>query len=148
MATPVQVSLEEIISMLLSRVDSLTANDENNKTKSNIIYRVLYKKGLITEEDIFASVKDEYGMLVKLGVIKDEPKEEMYQTITDGILQWLKCDVEGIKNTMAEYEKRVQEYVKEEEAEKPKIEVASANVLEQLDAVSGAKRPGGGKLII
>ena len=49
MASPMQVSLEEIISMLLQRVESLSANDENSKTKSNIIYRVLYKKGLLTE---------------------------------------------------------------------------------------------------
>lgn len=148
MASPMQVSLEEIISMLLSRVDSLSANDENSKTKSNIMYRVLYKKGLISEEDILESIKDEYGMLLKLGVIKEEPKEDMYKTISDGILQWIKCDVDGIKNTMAEYEKKVQEYAKEEAAKKPKIEVAGANVLNQLDAASGANRPGGGKLII
>ncbi len=63
MASPMQVSLEEIISMLLQRVESLSANDENSKTKSNIIYRVLYKKGLLTEADILESVKDEYHML-------------------------------------------------------------------------------------
>lgn len=148
MASPMQVSLEEIISMLLSRVDSLSANDENNKTKSNIMYRVLYKKGLISEEDILESVKDEYGMLLKLGVIKEEPKEEMYKTISDGILQWIKCDVDGIKKTMAEYEKKVQEYAREEAAKKPKIEVAGANVLNQLNAAAGSNRPGGGKLII
>ena len=45
MATPVQVSLEEIISMLLSRVDSLTANDENNKTKSNISIGFFIRRG-------------------------------------------------------------------------------------------------------
>jgi len=32
MAAPMQISLEEIISMLLSRVESLSANDENSKT--------------------------------------------------------------------------------------------------------------------
>ena len=57
MVSPMQVSLEEIITMLLSRVESLSANDENSKTKSNIVYRVLYKKGILTEEDILESVK-------------------------------------------------------------------------------------------
>ncbi len=66
MAAPMQISLEEIITMLLSRVESLSANDENSKTKSNIIYRTLYKKGLITEEDIMDSVKEEYKMLKEL----------------------------------------------------------------------------------
>lgn len=144
MAAPMQVSLEEIITMLLSRVESLSANDENNKTKSNIIYRALYKKGLITDEDIMDSVKAEYKMLKELGVIQAEPKDEMYQTISDGILQWIKGDVEGIKKSMADYEKKLQEYAREEAAQKPKIQVAGANVLNQLDSMSGGK----GKLIV
>ena len=144
MAAPMQISLEEIITMLLSRVESLSANDENNKTKSNIIYRALYKKGLITEQDIMDSVKEEYKMLKELGVIQAEPKDEMYQTISDGILQWIKGDVEGIKKSMADYEKKLQEYAREEAAQKPKIQVAGANVLSQLDSMSGGK----GKLIV
>ncbi|MDO5562718.1 MAG: hypothetical protein Q4F74_03800 [Synergistaceae bacterium] len=147
MAGPMQVSLEDVISMLLSRVESLSANDENSKTKSNIIYRALYKKGLITDEDILASIKDEYKMLKDLGVIQAEPKDEMYQTIADGILQWIKCDVAGIKKSMADYEKKLQEYAREEAAKKPKIEVANANVLNQLDAAAAAT-PNGKKLII
>lgn len=144
MAAPMQISLEEIITMLLSRVESLSANDENSKTKSNIIYRALYKKGLISQEDIMDSVKEEYKMLKELGVIQTEPNDEMYGTITDGILQWIKGDVEGIKRSMAEYEKKLQEYAREEAAKKPKIEVAGANVLNQLDNMAGAK----GKLIV
>ena len=144
MAGPVQFSLEEIISMLLHRVESLAASDENSKTKQNIIYRALYKKGLLTEEDITASVKEEYRMLKELGVIREEPAEEVYKSITDGILQWIKGDVDGIKKSMADYEKKLQEYAREE-AKKPKIEVAGANVLSQLDAAAANKK---GKLII
>lgn len=144
MAGPVQFSLEEIISMLLQRVESLAASDENSKTKQNIIYRVLYKKGILTDDDIMASVKEEYRMLKELGVIKEEPAEDAYRTITDGVLQWVKGDVEGIKKSMADYEKKLQEYAREE-AKKPRIEVAGANVLNQLDAAAANKR---GKLII
>jgi len=132
-----QISLEEIISMLLARVESLTANDENTKTKSNIISRVLYKKGIITEQDIVDSVKDEYRMLKELGVIQQEPQEEVYKSIVDGILQWVRGDVEGIKKSMAEYEKRLQDYAREEASKKPTIEVAGAGVLSQLDRMSG-----------
>ena len=68
MAAPMQISLEEIISMLLQRVESLSASDENSKTKQNIINRVLYKKGILTDEDILDSVKEDYRMLKELGV--------------------------------------------------------------------------------
>ena len=114
MPAPMQISLEEIISMLLQRVEALSASDENSKTKQNIIYRALYKKGLITEEDILDSVKEEYRMLKELGVIQDEPSDDMYKTITDGILQWIKGDVEGIKKSMAEYEQKLREFAREE----------------------------------
>ena len=133
MAAPMQISLEEIITMLLSRVVSLSANEENSKTKANILNRVLYKKGILTEADILDSVKEEYRMLKELGVIQAEPGEDVYKTVTDGIVQWIKGDVEGIKNSMDENEKKLQEYAREEATKKPKIEVASANVLSQLD---------------
>ena len=145
MPAPMQISLEEIISMLLQRVDALSASDENNKTKQNIINRVLYNKGILTEEDILASVRKEYKMLTELKVIQSEPDDAMYQTITDGILQWIRGDVEGIKKSMDDYEKQLQEFAKAEAAKKPKIEVAGANVLNQLDAAAATK---GGKLII
>lgn len=144
MAGAMQISLEEIISMLLQRVELLSANDENNKTKQNIIFRVLYKKGFITDDDIKESVREEYKMLKSLGAIQEEPAEEMYETITDNILQWIKGDIEGIKQAVADYEKKMQQYAKEEAAKKPKIEVAGANVLNQLDAAASKK----GKLII
>ncbi len=144
MPAPMQISLEEIISMLLQRVEALAASDENSKTKQNIIYRVLYKKGLITDEDILGSVKEEYRMLKELGAIQSEPDGEMYKTIADGILQWIKGDVDGIKQSMEEYEKKLREYAREEAAKKPRIEVAGANVLNQLDAAANK----GGKLII
>ncbi|MCF0247409.1 MAG: hypothetical protein HUJ86_02255, partial [Synergistes sp.] len=98
-----------------------------------------------TEADILDSVKEEYRMLKELGAIRDEPDETMYKTIVEGILQWIKGDVEGIKKSMEEYEKKLQEYAREEAAKKPKIEVANANVLNQLDAAAKGK---GGKLII
>ena len=144
MAAPMQISLEEIISMLLQRVESLSASDENSKTKQNIINRVLYKKGILTDEDILDSVKEEYRMLKELGAIQSEPDDAMYKTITDGVLQWIKGDVDGIKQSMADYEKKLQEYAREEASKKPKIEVAGANVLNQLDAAANKK----GKLII
>jgi glutamyl/glutaminyl-tRNA synthetase len=145
MPAPMQISLEEVISMLLQRVEGLAANDENNKTKANIVNRVLYKKGLITDEEIKESVKEEYRMLKELGAIKEEPKEDVYQTVADGIVQWLKGDTAAIKKTMEDYQKKLEEMAREEEAKKPKIAVAGAGVLSELDQMSNKN---GGKLIV
>lgn len=148
MPMPVQISLEEVLSMLLSRVELLSVNEENSKTRFNVLARALYKKGILNDEDILSAVKDEYKMLKELGLIGEEPAEEVTQALADSILQWIKGDVEAIKKSMEEYEKRLREY-STQETSRSNITVAPSSVLQQLDKLGGpAKKPGGGKLII
>ncbi|MGI6251875.1 MAG: hypothetical protein ACOYJV_00370 [Aminivibrio sp.] len=144
MAMPMQVSLDEILSMLLARVDSLALSDENSKSKFNIITRVLYKKGILTDEDVIESIREEHRMLKELGAIAEMPDDDMVATIADNILQWIKGDVDALKKGMEEYEKKLQEAMSKQS--QPKIDVASPAVLQQLDRLGG--KPGGGKLII
>lgn len=145
-----QISLEEVITMLLSRVESLAMNDENNKTRFNIVLRTLYKKGLITDQDIIDSVKEEHKMLKDLGLIQEEPGDDIVDTVAESILQWVRGDVDAIKKTMEEYERKIKEYAREQE-KKSSLTVASSDVLQQLDRLSpppGSSNRGGGKLII
>jgi ATP/maltotriose-dependent transcriptional regulator MalT len=149
MALPMQISLEEVITMLLSRVESLAMSDENGKTRFNVITRALYKKGLITDEDITASVREEHRMLKELGMLQELPKDDVVKAVAEGILQWIRGDVDAIRQAMEEYDKRLKEYAREE-SRKPAIAVASSDVLHQLDRM--APPPGstnrGSKLII
>ncbi|KUK58229.1 MAG: Uncharacterized protein XD80_0955, partial [Synergistales bacterium 53_16] len=76
-----QISLDELLSILVARMDSLAYSDENQKTKLNIISRALYKKGLIEDEDIIESVREEHRILKELGAISELPSEEVVQAI-------------------------------------------------------------------
>ena len=131
--------------MLLARVDSLAFNDENLKTKFNILARAMYRKGLISDEDIVDSIREEHRILADLGLIQEVPADDVIRTVAEGILQWVKGDVGAIKKAMEDYEKKLQEPAKQQ-AEKPKIDVASPAVLQQLDMLSG-KGKGKSKLI-
>ncbi len=142
---PMQISLDEVLSMLLARVDSLAFNDENLKTKFNILARAMYRKGLISDEDIVDSIREEHRILADLGLIQEVPADDVIRTVAEGILQWVKGDVGAIKKAMEDYEKKLQELAKQQ-AEKPKIDVASPAVLQQLDMLSG-KGKGKSKLI-
>lgn len=142
MAMPMQISLEEIISMLLSRVEALSVNDENEKTKNSVILRVLYKKGIITDADIEESIRDEHKMLRDLGLIKDLPSDEAVKASAENILQWARGDVQAIKTAMDEYEKKVREYAEEQQRRQSGLTVASADALTQLDRL--APPPGSG----
>jgi len=145
MDMPMQISLDEILSMLLARVDSMAYNQENIKTKFNILGRVMYKKGLVTDEDIEESIREEHRILKELGAISEMPDDDVVTAIADSILQWVKGDVEAIKKAMKDYEQKAQEMASKQQNAKPKIDVASPAVLKQLDSMQNKK---GGKLII
>ena len=146
MAMPVQIGLDEIISMLLARVDSLVLSDENSKSKFNIITRVLYKKGIITDDDVANSIREEHRVLKELGLIAEEPGEDVVKAIAENILQWIRGDVEALKKGMEEYERKMQDAMSRQQ-QKPKIDVAPAAVLQQLNRMGG-KQGGGSKLIL
>ncbi|KUL00198.1 MAG: Uncharacterized protein XE12_1442, partial [Synergistales bacterium 54_9] len=99
-------------------------------------------------EDIIESVREEHRILKELGAISELPSEEVVQAIADSILQWIKGDVEKIIQAMEEYETKLQEMMqKEQQASKPKIDIASPAILEQLDKLNKGKGGGGSKLI-
>ncbi|HOO62634.1 MAG TPA: hypothetical protein PK364_01770 [Synergistaceae bacterium] len=141
-----QITLDDLLSMLMARVDSMAMAEENLKTKMNILGRVLYKKGLLTEEDVIDSVREEHRVLKELGAIETMPGDDVVKLSAESILQWIRGDVEAIKKGMEDYERRVRE-IAAQEAKKPRIDVASASVLDQLDHMTG-KKAGGGKLIL
>ncbi|MDR1874452.1 MAG: hypothetical protein LBQ90_05475 [Synergistaceae bacterium] len=142
---PVQIGLDELLSMLLARVDGMTMESENQKSRFNIMFRILYKKGLISDQDVLDSVKEEHRILKELGMIDQEPSREALEASARGILLWLKSDINAIRRTMEEYEKRVSDAMAKQQ--KPKIDVAPAAVLSQLDRLGG-QQGGGKKLII
>jgi hypothetical protein len=142
---PMQIGLDELLSMLLARVDGMAVDSENQKSRFNIMFRILYKKGLISDQDVLDSVKEEHRILKELGMIDQEPSHEALENAARGILLWVRSDTDAIKRTMEEYEKRVSDAMSKQQ--KPKIDVAPAAILGQLDRLGG-QQGGGKKLII
>ena len=140
-----QISLDEVLSMLLSRVDAMAVANENMKNKFNILARALYKKGLLTDDDLVQSVKEEHKLLLDLGAIKEMPADEALKSIADNMIVWIKNDAEAIRKNMKDYEAKVKAMIEEEE-KKPRLDVASAADLQRLERMSG-KKSGGGLII-
>ena len=131
--------------MLLSRVDAMAVANENMKSKFNILARALYKKGLLTDDDLVQSVKEEHKLLLDLGAIKEMPADEALKSIADNMIVWIKNDAEAIRKNMKDYEAKVKAMIEEEE-KKPRLDVASAADLQRLERMSG-KKSGGGLII-
>ena len=139
-----QIGLDQLLSMLMARVDNLDMDSENQKSRFNIMFRILYKKGAISDKDVLNSVREEYQMLKELGMVDEMPSEAALESAAKSLLLWIKGDTEPIKKTMEEYKKRVADAMAKQS--KPKIDVAPAAILGQLDRM-GAQQ-GGKKLII
>ena len=142
---PMQIGLDELLSMLLARVDGLAMDAENQKSRFNIMFRILYKKGLFSEADALEAVREEHRILKDLGMLEKMPEEEAVKAAADALMLWVKGDVAAIRKSLEEYDKRLQEAMNKQQ--KPKIDVASAAVLNQLDRMGGGAQ-GGKKLIL
>lgn len=142
---PMQIGLDELLSMLLARVDGLAMDAENQKSRFNIMFRILYKKGLFSEADALEAVREEHHILKDLGMLDKMPEEEALKAAADALMLWVKGDVAAIRKSMEEYDKRLQEAMNKQQ--KPKIDVAPAAVLNQLDRMGGGAQ-GGKKLIL
>ncbi len=145
MPMPMQISLDDVLSLLLLRGNAISLANVYILSKFNILARALYKKGLLNDDDILQSVKDEHQLLVDLGAIKSMPDEATLKSIADNVTQWVKNDAEAIKKSMMEYEAKVKAMIEEEE-KKPRLDVASAADLQRLDRMSGKAQ--GSRLIV
>lgn len=130
-----QISLDELLGMLVSRTEEIAIDNENQKNRFNIMFRILYKKGLFDEKDAIDAIRDENKILLELGIIKAMPDEKTLKAAADNLMLWVKGDTKEIKRSMEELQKRIQEAEAKQNA--PKIETAPAGVLNQLDRLNG-----------
>lgn len=141
---PMQIGLDELLGMLVSRVEELALDSENQKSRFNVMFRMLYRKGLFNENDALEAIRDENKILLELGMIKSMPDEKTLKAAADNLMLWIKGDTKEIKRSIEELQKRIQETA--EKQNKPRIETAPAGVLNELDRI-GANNTGR-KLII
>ncbi len=141
-----QMTLEDMLSFLMARIDSVAMTGESLKTKFDVLGRVLYKKGIITDDDIVESVREQGKLMKAIGVTQAELSDEEVKAIADNILVWLKGDAATIKKSMEEYEQRLRE-IASQEMKKPRLDVASPAVLSELDKITKGGKSGG-KLIM
>ncbi len=145
----IQVTLDEVLNYLMLRAQSSEALLETLRVRANAVGRALYRKGLLTDEDIRSAVEEEYRIMRELKNIPPDVREEEIRAeieeVTRSIVNWFRGDVEDIKKALEDYEKAVKEAMARRAA-RSRLDVAPATVLTQLDRMKGA--PGGKKLII
>ena len=128
---PMQIGLDELLTMVISRVEEMALDAENQKSRFNVMFRILYKKGLFNEKDALEAIREENKILQDLGLIKAMPDEKTLKAAADNLMLWIKGDAKEIKASLDEYKKRLEEA--QAQQNKPHIDVAPAGVLNELD---------------
>jgi hypothetical protein len=140
------MTLEDMLSLMMARIDSVAMSEESMKTKFDVLGRALYKKGIITDDDIVDAVREQGKLMKAIGATQNDLTDEEVKAIAENILLWLKGDADTIKKSMEEYEQKLRELASQEN-KKPRLDVASPAILSELDKITKGGKPGN-KLIL
>ncbi|OAA31293.1 hypothetical protein AT15_07290 [Kosmotoga arenicorallina S304] len=136
-----QISLEQILSVLMSKVEALEAAMDDLRLRNNIILRLIKRSGEIDKETIQEAVMEELEVSKKAGLIEEEREtSSTVASLTDSIYNWLTGDVEEIKAKMDEYRKKMEEIMKEQESKV--IDVAPPDFVKRLEPKEPKKNGG------
>jgi len=129
----VQITLDELLNLIMARLDAMEMAVEDLKVRMNILMRVVYNTEKLTDEDWKKAVEDELAIMKKAGMLETFGEEEVHR-LTESMLKWLKGDVEEIKKAIESYRRRIEEIAKKSTQGKS-IDIASPDLLHRLDAM-------------
>ncbi|MBM7559794.1 hypothetical protein [Marinitoga litoralis] len=141
-----QVSIDQIINVIMAKLEGLEMSVEDLKFRTNIALRVLYKNNLLTEDNLVEAIKDEFKAHTELEGKGLELPEEKAKEMSKDILNWIKIDLEEMKKKMKEYEEELKKIL--QQADSPDISIASPDLLNQLDQMKKNNKGGNGGLIL
>ncbi|HHV02020.1 MAG TPA: hypothetical protein GXX68_07590 [Defluviitoga tunisiensis] len=130
-----QISLDQLLQVLMARLDSLEMSLEDLKFRTDVALRILRKNNLLDEDKVKEAVKEEFVLLNQLSDEKEEINEEKIESITKGIINWVDNDVDYFKRQYADFQEKLRQFLEEED--KSNISVASPELLKQLESLKG-----------
>jgi fructose/tagatose bisphosphate aldolase len=125
------MSLEEIMSVMLSRIEGLSASMEDLRFRMNVLGSVMVDKGNVTKDDIRAAVRKQLNIMKYLGSA-EEVDLGAVEGLSESIMNWFNGDMSAIKAELEEYKKMMEEAERKMKTEGQKIEIAGAGALGDL----------------
>lgn len=136
----VQVTLDQLLSAIMSRMDSMEASLNDIRIKTNVLLRLLKENGTeLTKDRILEVVKEELEVMSRAGMLDSEETDEISSSIAEGIHKWLEGDVADIREKIDNYRKEAKEAGSDSDNV---IDVASPDFLSRLENVKGKSKKG------
>jgi predicted phage tail protein len=125
------MSLEELMNMLISRLEGLSASVEDLRFRINIIGSALTDQDVIKKEDIRAAVRKQLNIMKYLGSA-DNVDFNTVEGLTESIMNWFDGDMSAIKAEYEQYKKIMEEAEEKIKKEGQRIEIAGPGSLGDL----------------
>jgi hypothetical protein len=125
------MSLEELMNMLISRLEGLSASVEDLRFRINIIGSALTDQDVIKKDDIRAAVRKQLNIMKYLGSA-DNVDFNTVEGLTESIMNWFDGDMSAIKAEYEQYKKIMEEAEEKIKKEGQRIEIAGPGSLGDL----------------
>lgn len=125
------MSLEEIMNILISRIEGLSASIEDLRFRVNIIGSALADSETINKEAVRVAVRKQLNIMKYLGSA-DNVDFNTVEGLTESIMNWFNGDLSAIKAEYEAYEKLMEEAQEKMKKETQRIEIAGAGSLGNL----------------
>jgi len=146
---PMQVTLDQLLSVMMARLESLETMIEDLKLRENIALRLISKKLGIKKEDFKNAIKEEFEVMRKAGMVEEKETEDSDETeklMAEELYKWISGDVEDLRKQIEEYKKKLKEVIEKEQKGKV-IDVAPPDLLQRLDQIKKSRKGPGGLII-
>ncbi|MDK2951068.1 MAG: hypothetical protein PWQ77_733 [Kosmotogales bacterium] len=141
-----QVSIEQLLSGLMSKLETMEASLDDIRLKNNVLLRLIKEMSNkeITLTTIQLAVKEELKITKEAGLIEEDQDTSITEKrITDSIYKWLEGDVSDIKEQVNEYRKKLEEAQRQHSGN---IDIAPPNFVDTLGNQN--KKGKDGKIIL
>jgi molecular chaperone DnaK (HSP70) len=127
-----QISIEQIIQVIMAKLENIELSLEDIKFRSNVAVRILRDNDMLNQEDVEKAVKEEFEALKELDEEREEVSQEQIKQVSKGIIQWADNDLDEMKDRNKNYQEQMKEMMDKENS-KADISVAPSNFIDQLE---------------
>jgi len=125
------MSLEELMNVLISRMEGLSASVEDLRFRINIVGSALADTETIKKDDVRAAVRKQLNIMKYLGSAETADYNTV-EGLTESIMNWFDGDMSAIKSEYEAYKKMMEEAQEKIQKEGQRIEIAGAHTLGDL----------------
>lgn len=124
-----QVTLDQLLSMLMSRMEILEQSVEELRMRTNVLGIVLRKTDAMNKEDLYDAVQEHLFTLQRISGKKEAVPMEAIQQMTDQLWNWYTSNTQQLKEEMERFEKAMNETAQDPSAtQNQRIQIASGPI--------------------